>query len=194
MLIDRSQENHQYPQENENELLNLSMNSLDKQIKKPFVEREGDWVCIKCKNLNFSFRLICNRCQMPKIESDKMFNQYMNNLINYVKFNDILQNKNLGNQPINLLNNQGFVNNNNINISNNYYNTDINNQKVMRNNDLRNIQCNGFPNKQLGLFMKESDNGCNYGKGYSENKAQGYDEIHGVINNQNNLSNGKYEK
>jgi hypothetical protein len=39
--------------------------------KKPFIEREGDWVCINCKNLNFSFRLSCNRCQLPKPEPEK---------------------------------------------------------------------------------------------------------------------------
>jgi hypothetical protein len=59
--------------------------------KKPFVERVGDWVCIKCKNLNFSFRIICNRCQLPKLESDRLFEQYMKNLMNYVKINEIFQ-------------------------------------------------------------------------------------------------------
>ena len=34
--------------------------------KKPFQERAGDWVCLKCKNLNFSFRVVCNRCQCAK--------------------------------------------------------------------------------------------------------------------------------
>lgn len=29
-------------------------------------ERIGDWVCIICKNLNFSFRNKCNRCQASK--------------------------------------------------------------------------------------------------------------------------------
>ncbi len=40
--------------------------------KKPFVERVGDWNCFKCKNLNFSFRVNCNRCQMSKKESEKL--------------------------------------------------------------------------------------------------------------------------
>jgi uncharacterized protein (DUF608 family) len=48
-------------------------------------------VCIKCKNLNFSFRIICNRCQLPKLESDRLFEQYMKNLMNYVKINEIFQ-------------------------------------------------------------------------------------------------------
>jgi hypothetical protein len=65
-------------------------NLLDDK-KKAFQERVGDWVCIKCKNLNFSFRVICNRCQLPKMESEKMFDQYMSNLMNYVKFNEVMQ-------------------------------------------------------------------------------------------------------
>lgn len=34
--------------------------------KKVLIERKGDWACPKCKNLNFSFRLACNRCKLPK--------------------------------------------------------------------------------------------------------------------------------
>lgn len=40
--------------------------------KKPFQERAGDWVCSRCRNLNFSFRLICNRCQLTKKDSIKL--------------------------------------------------------------------------------------------------------------------------
>ena len=43
--------------------------------KKPFVERVGDWNCFKCKNLNFSFRVNCNRCQLSKKESEKLNEQ-----------------------------------------------------------------------------------------------------------------------
>ena len=39
--------------------------------RKPFMEREGDWVCKKCKNLNFAFRTMCNRCHLQKSESEK---------------------------------------------------------------------------------------------------------------------------
>lgn len=70
-----------------------SANQDNKKKKKPFVERVGDWVCIKCKNLNFSFRVVCNRCQLTKAESDKLFEQYMKNLMNYVKINEIIQNQ-----------------------------------------------------------------------------------------------------
>ena len=31
--------------------------------KVKLIERDGDWICVECKNLNFSFRVKCNRCQ-----------------------------------------------------------------------------------------------------------------------------------
>ena len=34
--------------------------------KKPFDKRKGDWLCPECHNLNFAFRIVCNRCQLPK--------------------------------------------------------------------------------------------------------------------------------
>ena len=46
-------------------------NKLYKKKYKPFVEREGDWICSQCKNLNFAFRSICNKCKLPKKESEK---------------------------------------------------------------------------------------------------------------------------
>ena len=41
-------------------------NKLYKRKQKPFAEREGDWICNCCKNLNFAFRVECNRCKLPK--------------------------------------------------------------------------------------------------------------------------------
>ena len=41
----------------------------DEKKKKPLIERKGDWLCPKCRNLNFAFRLICNRCQLPKSDA-----------------------------------------------------------------------------------------------------------------------------
>jgi hypothetical protein len=39
--------------------------------KRPFMEREGDWMCVNCNNLNFSFRISCNRCHISKQNSEK---------------------------------------------------------------------------------------------------------------------------
>lgn len=44
-------------------------NKYPKKKMKPFSERTGDWICQKCKNLNFAFRHECNRCKFPKKES-----------------------------------------------------------------------------------------------------------------------------
>ena len=41
-------------------------NKKDTKLKKRFELRIGDWTCNKCNNLNFSFRIICNRCGLPK--------------------------------------------------------------------------------------------------------------------------------
>ena len=37
-----------------------------KKKTRPFAERQGDWICKLCKNLNFAFRNECNRCKVPK--------------------------------------------------------------------------------------------------------------------------------
>ena len=41
-------------------------NSKNKCDKKRFDKRKGDWLCPECHNLNFAFRNVCNRCQLPK--------------------------------------------------------------------------------------------------------------------------------
>ena len=51
------------------ELKNNPVN--DNTKRKRIKEREGDWICPKCSNLNFSFRIVCNRCSFPKNESVK---------------------------------------------------------------------------------------------------------------------------
>ena len=44
--------------------------------------KEGDWRCMHCKNLNYSFRTLCNRCKIPKmipfINNNNNFNQFVN--------------------------------------------------------------------------------------------------------------------
>ena len=48
---------------------NIYNNKYQKKKQKPFVERNGDWICKKCKNLNFAFRQECNRCKLHKKEA-----------------------------------------------------------------------------------------------------------------------------
>ena len=94
-----------------------------KNINTKIKERKGDWICAQCGNLNFSFRLVCNRCQLVKTQSDLIYQRM--NIFN----NPNLQLGNLNNMnninPINNMNNQlsqlQFVNNgpfyfNNMNI------------------------------------------------------------------------------
>ena len=50
-------------------------NKLYKRKQKPFTEREGDWICNSCKNLNFAFRVECNRCKLPKGADSKTNNE-----------------------------------------------------------------------------------------------------------------------
>ena len=62
-----------------NQLSFMSSNNKkeDKQPikkRKKIEKREGDWICYKCNNLNFSFRNSCNKCKSLKMEMDK-FNE-----------------------------------------------------------------------------------------------------------------------
>lgn len=36
------------------------------EVKRPDSGRKGDWVCLPCKNLNYSFRKECNKCNSKK--------------------------------------------------------------------------------------------------------------------------------
>ena len=56
-------------------------NNNENKTQKQFSEREGDWICFNCKNVNFAFRKLCNRCQLSKIESESLFK------INFQMFN-----------------------------------------------------------------------------------------------------------
>ena len=57
------------------------------KIKKNFVEREGDWTCFYCGNLNFSFRKNCNRCGSLRINSEIEHDKYMENVLYIINEN-----------------------------------------------------------------------------------------------------------
>lgn len=48
----------------EKEIINENDENL--KPKKKLVSRPGDWICGYCHNLNFAFRIACNRCRMSK--------------------------------------------------------------------------------------------------------------------------------
>ncbi len=52
---------------------NTNTNSGKNTNKKKFVKRQGDWKCPVCKNINFGFRILCNRCftMREKKQDDK---------------------------------------------------------------------------------------------------------------------------
>ena len=71
--------------------------------KKPLIERKGDWMCPRCRNLNFTFRLTCNRCNLSKTDAEFMNmqskphlidqkNQSSNNINPHFQNNNLLQN------------------------------------------------------------------------------------------------------
>ena len=73
---------------NKNNMKNMNnKNNKKKKKKQEFVEREGDWPCYRCKNINFSFREKCNKCLFSKDESEKKFQEAGEALI---KLADIL--------------------------------------------------------------------------------------------------------
>ena len=50
----------------QNNFYKYKNNNKSPKFKKPFCEREGDWICFNCHNLNFAFRTNCNRCHLTK--------------------------------------------------------------------------------------------------------------------------------
>ena len=58
---------------NMNNNINNINNQNKEKPKKPFEIRAGDWTCYDCNNLNFAFRIKCNRCGLPKEVSLQKF-------------------------------------------------------------------------------------------------------------------------
>ena len=52
---------------------NNKKDKIKKNKKKKFYEKEGDWLCYKCKNINFAFRKKCNKCGISLEESENLF-------------------------------------------------------------------------------------------------------------------------
>lgn len=81
--------------ENEHKLFteNYKYNNQVNYINENKSERQGDWNCSKCKNLNFSFRVKCNKCLITKEESENILrNNLINNANNNVFATNLLQN------------------------------------------------------------------------------------------------------
>ena len=53
---------------NKNNKVKNNFNCNQQKAKKVIKERKGDWVCQFCCNINFAFRMICNRCKGRKEE------------------------------------------------------------------------------------------------------------------------------
>jgi len=51
--------------------------------QKKSYERDGDWACQRCKNLNFSFRNACNKCNLSHDASDNMSAIYKKDVVGY---------------------------------------------------------------------------------------------------------------
>ena len=87
------------PIDENNNILIYNNKVKQKKRGRPFTEREGDWICSSCKNLNFAFRVICNRCHLSKNESQTFNNDKENE--NVIKEN----NDNYNNEHENNVNN-----------------------------------------------------------------------------------------
>ena len=66
-------------------LIMLSMVNKEEKTKLPFEIRAGDWICLYCNNLNFSFRTKCNRCGLLRKSSNYLLKQKYN--MNYLSMN-----------------------------------------------------------------------------------------------------------
>lgn len=67
---------------------NYCFNRFYKKNTKPFSERERDWICPECKNLNFAFRTQCNRCKRAKEDKDVIKINKQNEEKNQVTINE----------------------------------------------------------------------------------------------------------
>ena len=66
ILFSYNEEQNKFIKFDFNKKSNTKSIPISKNEKKPFDKRKGDWLCPECHNLNFAFRVICNRCQLSK--------------------------------------------------------------------------------------------------------------------------------
>ena len=95
----------------------MSMSNMEEKTKLPLEIRVGDWICLYCNNLNFSFRIKCNRCGLLRKSTTHLLNKkYYNNKYQYLGNNNNYNNDNyFGNFNMNYdLNYNNNFNNNNM--------------------------------------------------------------------------------
>ena len=67
----------------------MPMINTEEKTKLPFEIRIGDWICLYCNNLNFSFRVKCNRCGLLRKSTNYLLKYNMNyQYMNCNNFND----------------------------------------------------------------------------------------------------------
>jgi hypothetical protein len=74
-------------QNNKKKKKSLIKKEKNGKLFKGFKERDGDWTCYYCKNLNFTFRNECNRCHITKEISDKGHEKYFQDVLNQININ-----------------------------------------------------------------------------------------------------------
>ena len=120
-------------------------NKCPNKKMRPFTERNGDWTCKNCRNLNFAFRTECNRCKLPKKEALEDSNNK-----DLKKENEL----NIKNTPI--LNTS--IKNNNINNNSYPYKFNYQNKNKTRYKD--NFQYNNTENKNFNLNENNTKDNC----------------------------------
>ena len=83
-------QNYKYDKEylNEQNMKKQKEKNKNKKLSKKFKERDGDWTCFYCKNLNFSFRNECNKCNITKKKSDEGHDNYFQRILNQIILNE----------------------------------------------------------------------------------------------------------
>ena len=100
---------NKFDEESSEPLANLVLNKNYEKAKMPFEIRIGDWICFFCNNLNFSFRMKCNRCGVLKKSNTFLYGKKFNNSLNYnynnYNFKHNFNDGNLGKCATNVINN-----------------------------------------------------------------------------------------